>query len=95
MIRGVGNLLAGKLRSTRYSVGQAKSGAETPRLLRSMRFQLLVLDLDTADTNGFQVLRVLKVVKTETFSLRRTSTPGCGDRTQVAGRSGVALVVRP
>jgi DNA-binding NtrC family response regulator len=70
---GVGNLFARKLRSTRYSVSEAKSGAETLRLLRSMRFQVLVLDLDMPDTDGFQVL---KVVKTQHPSVRVLAISG-------------------
>jgi CheY-like chemotaxis protein len=69
----VGNLFARKLQSTRYSVSEAKSGAETLRLLRSMRFQVLVLDLDMPDTDGFEVL---KVVKTKHPSVRVLAISG-------------------
>jgi DNA-binding NtrC family response regulator len=63
----VGTLLTRALGATRYSVNEAKSGAETLRLLRRLHFQVLVLDLDMPDGDSFGVL---KVVKTEHPSVR-------------------------
>lgn len=69
----VGNLLARKLGNTKYSVSEAKSGAETLKLLRSVHFQVLVLDLDMLDSDGFEVL---KAVKTEHPSVRVLAISG-------------------
>ena len=72
----VGKLFARELRNTRYSVKEAKSGAEALRLLRSLRIQVLVLDLDMPDSDGFEVL---KVVKTEYPSVRILAISGYGN----------------
>ena len=69
----VGNLLARELGNTRYSVNEAKSGAETLRLLRREHFQVLVLDLDMLHADSF---RVLKVVKNEHPSVRVLAISG-------------------
>jgi DNA-binding NtrC family response regulator len=55
-------LFVTKLQRAGYGVREAKSGAEALRLLRSMHFRVLVLSLDMRNSDGFQIL---KVVKTE------------------------------
>jgi len=53
-------LFAGQLRSAGYSVSEAQSGAEALRLLRGNAFDLLVLDLDMPDIDGFEVLKIVR-----------------------------------
>src|SRR5581483_7062990 len=48
-------LFAGKLRSAEFSVTEASGSPEALDLLRRMRFRVLVLDLDMAESDGFHL----------------------------------------
>ncbi len=56
----VRKLLVGKLKSAGYTVGEAGSGPKTLDVLRSTRFQVLVLDLDMPGADGFDVLKAVR-----------------------------------
>jgi CheY-like chemotaxis protein len=56
----VRRLFARKLRSAGYSVSEAQSGRQALDVLRGSRFDLLVLDLEMPDTDGFEVLKSMR-----------------------------------
>jgi DNA-binding NtrC family response regulator len=56
----VRKIFARMLRNAGYTVNEAKSCMETLSLLRTMRFRLIVLDLDMPDTDGFGVLKTIR-----------------------------------
>jgi DNA-binding NtrC family response regulator len=56
----VRQLFVKKLRSAGYKVSEAGSGHGTLDALRKSRFQLLVLDLEMPDLDGFQVLKAAR-----------------------------------
>ena len=56
----VRRLFARKLRSAGYSVSEAQSGRQALVVLRGSRFDLMVLDLEMPDTDGFEVLKSMR-----------------------------------
>jgi len=56
----VRRLFATKLKEAGYSVSETSSGRQALDILRSKRFQALVLDLDMPDTDGFDVLKAVR-----------------------------------
>jgi CheY-like chemotaxis protein len=56
----VRKLFSRKLKSAGYTVSEAGSGGKTLDLLRSTRFDVLVLDLDMPGADGFDVLKVVR-----------------------------------
>jgi CheY-like chemotaxis protein len=56
----VRKLFCRKLKSAGYTVSEAGSGGKTLDLLRSTRFDVLVLDLDMPGADGFDVLKVVR-----------------------------------
>ena len=56
----VRELLAELIESAGYGVSQAKSGEEALESLRRSRFDILVLDLEMPDLDGFDVLKVTR-----------------------------------
>ena len=56
----VRGLFAKQLRSAGYCVSEAESGLEALRLLREISFQLLVLDLEMPEIDGFEVLKIVR-----------------------------------
>ena len=53
-------LFARKLTSVGYAVSEASTSRRALDTLRSTRFQVLVLDLDMPDTDGFAVLKAVR-----------------------------------
>jgi CheY-like chemotaxis protein len=56
----VRKLFTRKLKSAGYDVSEAGTGQQALATLRSTRFQVLVLDLDMPDTDGFSVLKAVR-----------------------------------
>ena len=56
----VRKLFARKLKSAGCAVSEAGSGRKTLDLLRSTRFDVLVLDLDMPSADGFEVLKLVR-----------------------------------
>lgn len=56
----VRKFFVGELRSAGYTVSEAESGAEVLELLRALHVRVLVLDLDMPETDGFEILKVVR-----------------------------------
>jgi two-component system, OmpR family, response regulator len=87
--------VATSLRFMGYEVTTAQRGDEALRLVRSRRFDLVVLDVTLPDTDGFEVLRRLRGDGSRVPVLFLTARDTAADRATGQALGGDAYMTKP